>query len=147
MKWLTEAFIIYPCPRYDLQGKAVLKTQEKYYLSDISIKYSVMGFDVKMLSAIFENIVFLEMKRRGYDVYIGKNSTKEIDFICVRREERIYVQVCVELPDGSDRETANLMEIKDHYHKYVVCRDPLAIGNNNGIEIMHIADFLIKENW
>lgn len=147
LKWLTEAFIIYPCPRYDLQGKAVLKTQEKYYLSDISIKYSVMGFDVKMLSAIFENIVFLEMKRRGYDVYIGKNSTKEIDFICVRREERIYVQVCVELPDGSDRETANLMGIKDHYHKYVVCRDPLAIGNNNGIEIMHIADFLIKENW
>ena len=147
LKWLGEAFIIYPCQRYDLQGKAVLKTQGKYYLSDISIKYSQMGFDIKMLSAVFENVVYLEMKRRGYDVYIGKNNTKEIDFVAVRRDERIYVQVCVQLPDGSDRETANLMDIKDHYHKYVVCRDPLAFGNDNGIEIVHIADFLMRENW
>lgn len=147
IKWLTEAFIIYPCQRYDLQGKSVLKTQEKYYLSDISFRYSQMGFDRKMLSAMFENVVYLEMKRRGYDVYIGKNSTKEIDFVGVRREERVYVQVCVELPTQSTRETDNLMEIKDHYHKYVVCRDPLAIGNDNGIEIVHIADFLLRENW
>ena len=82
-----------------------------------------------------------------YDVYIGKNSTKEIDFVGVRREERIYVQVCVELPTESTRETDDLMEIKDHYHKYVVCRDPLAIGNDNGIEIVHIAGFLLRENW
>ena len=147
LKWLGEAFIIYPCQRYDLQGKAVLKTQEKYYLSDISIKYSQMGFDTKMISAVFENIVYLEMKRRGYEVYIGKNNAKEIDFVAVRRDERIYVQVCVQLPDGSDRETANLMDIKDHYHKYVVCRDPLALGNDNGIEIVHIADFLMRDNW
>ena len=147
IKWLSEAFIIYPCQRYDLQGKAVLKTQEKYYLSDISFRYSQMGFDRKMLSAMFENVVYLEMKRRGYDVYIGKNITKEIDFVGARREERIYVQVCVELPTESTRETDNLMEIKDHYHKYVVCRDPLAIGNDNGIEIVHIADFLLRENW
>lgn len=147
LKWLSDSFIIYPCQRYDLQGKAVLKTQEKYYLSDISIKYSQMGFDLKMISAMFENIVFLEMKRRGYDVYIGKNNTKEIDFVGVRREEKVYVQVCVELPTGSARETDNLMEIRDHYHKYVVCRDPLALGNDNGIEIVHIADFLLRENW
>ncbi|MBR4882065.1 MAG: ATP-binding protein, partial [Clostridia bacterium] len=147
LKWLTEAFIIYPCKRYDLQGKAILKTQEKYYLSDISIKYSKMGFDRKMISAMFENIVFLEMKRRGYDVYIGKNNAKEIDFVGVRREERVYVQVCVDLPSGSTRETDNLHEIHDHYHKYVVCRDELAIGNDNGIEIVHIADFLLRENW
>ncbi len=147
LKWLSEAFIIYPCQRYDLQGKAVLKTQEKYYLSDISLKYSQMGFDRKMLPGMFENIVFLEMKRRGYDVYIGKNDTKEIDFVGVRQNERIYVQVCVELPTESTRETDNLMEIKGHYHKYVVCRDPLAIGNDNGIEIVHIADFLLRENW
>ncbi len=147
LKWLSEAFIIYPCKRYDLQGKAVLKTQEKYYLSDISIKYCQMGFDRKMLSAVFENIIYLEMKRRGYDVYIGKNNTKEIDFVGVRKNEKIYIQVCVEMPTESTRETANLMEIKDHYHKYVVCRDALAIGNDNGIEITHIADFLLKDNW
>ena len=147
IKWLNEAFIIYPCRRYDLQGKEILKTQEKYYLSDISVKYSQQGFDRKMLSAVFENIVYLEMKRRGYDVFIGKNGTKEIDFVGVRREEKIYIQVCVELPSESSRETDNLMDIKDHYHKYVVCRDPLATGNDNGIEIMHIADFLLRENW
>ena len=147
LQWLSEAFIIYPCRRYDLQGKSVLKTQEKYYLSDISFRYSQMGFDRKMLSAMLENVVYLEMKRRGYDVYIGKNSTKEIDFVGVRRNERVYVQVCVELPAQSSREIGNLMEIKDHYHKYVVCRDPLAIGNDNGIEIVHIADFLLRENW
>lgn len=147
LKWLSEAFIIYPCQRYDLQGKSILKTQEKYYLSDISIKYSQMGFDPKMLSATFENIIFLEMKRRGYDVYIGKNGNKEIDFIGVRRDEKVYVQVCVELPSESTRETDNLMEIKDHYHKYVVCRDTLALGNDNGIKITHIADFLLEENW
>ena len=147
LKWLGEAFIIYPCKRYDLQGKAVLKTQEKYYLSDISIKYSQMGFDTKMISAMLENIVFLELKRRGYAVYIGKNQTKEIDFVGVRRDEKVYIQVCEQLPGTSNREIDNLMEIKDHYHKYVVCRDPLAMGNDNGIEIMHIADFLLKENW
>ncbi len=147
LSWLREAFIIYPCKRYDLQGKAILKTQEKYYLSDISIKYAMQGFDTKMLSAVFENIVFLEMKRRGYDVYIGKNNTKEIDFIGVRKDEKVYIQVCVNLPTGSKRETENLMDIKDHYHKYVVCRDTLAAGNDNGIEITHIADFLLRENW
>lgn len=147
LKWLTDAFIIYPCHRYDLQGKSVLKTQEKYYLSDISFKYSKMGFDRKMISAMLENIVYLEMKRRGYEVYIGKNGTKEIDFVGVRREEKIYIQVCVELPVESTRETDNLMEIRDHYRKYVVCRDDLAIGNDNGIEIVHIADFLLRDNW
>lgn len=147
IKWLSEAFIIYPCQRYELQGKSVLKTQEKYYLSDISIKYSKMGFNKKMTSAMLENIVYLELKRRGYDVYIGKNDTKEIDFVAIRRDEKIYVQVCVELPTESNRETDNLMDIRDHYHKYVVCMDDLAIGNENGIEIVYIADFLLRESW
>lgn len=147
IKWLSEAFIIYPCQRYDLQGKSILKTQEKYYLSDISIKYSKMGFNKQMTSAMLENIVYLEMKRRGYDVYIGKNDTKEIDFVGIRRDEKIYVQVCVELPTESTRETDNLMDIKDHYHKYVVCMDDLAIGNENGIEIVHITDFLLRDSW
>lgn len=147
LKWLSEAFIIYPCHRYDLQGKSVLKTQEKYYLSDISFRYSKMGFDRKMISAMLENIVYLEMRRRGYEVYIGKSGTKEIDFVGMRRDEKIYIQVCVELPIESTRETDNLMELKDHYRKYVVCRDSLAVGNVNGIEIVHVADFLLRDNW
>ena len=147
IKWLSEAFIIYPCQRYDLQGKSVLKTQEKYYLSDISLKYSQMGFNRKMVSSLLENIVYLELRRRGYDVYIGKQAAKEIDFVAIRRNERIYIQVCDQFPEDSSRETDNLINIKDHYHKYVVCRDPLALGNDNGINIVHIADFLLTDNW
>ncbi len=147
IKWLKEAFIIYPCQRYDLQGKLVLKTQEKYYLSDISIKYSKMGFDTKMVASMLENIVYLEMKRRGYEVYIGKNYTKEIDFVGTRLNEKIYIQVCRNLPEDSNRETENLKAIKDHYHKYVVAMDSLAVGNDNGVEIVHIADFLLQKEW
>ena len=147
LKWLQEAFIIYPCQRYDLQGKAVLKTQEKYYLSDISLKYGQLGFDNRMVAAMLENIVFLEMRRRGYDVYVGKIGTKEIDFIGILRDQRIYVQVCRTLPENSERETENLKAIRDHYHKYVVAMDKLAIGNDEGIAFVHIADFLLMENW
>ena len=97
-----------------------MKTQEKYYLADITLKYCLLGYNRKMLDGALENIVFLEMKRRGYEVYIGKNGAKEIDFIGERRDEKIYVQVCVQLPENSDREVGNLMEIPDHYPKYVV---------------------------
>ena len=145
--WLSEAFIVYPCRRYDLQGKEILKTQEKYYLADISFKYSKLGFNTKTISAMLENIVFLEMLRRGYIVHIGKNGVKEIDFIAEKQGDRIYVQVCRELPENSSRETENLMDIKDHYHKYVVSMDNLASGNDNGIQIVHIADFLLRDNW
>lgn len=147
LKWLSEAFIIYPCSRYDLQGKAVMKTQEKYYLSDISFKYSKLGFDSKMVAAMLENIVFLELRRRGYDVYIGKNYAKEIDFVGIRRNERIYIQVCRELPTESTREIDNLNEIKDHFHKYVVTLDTLAKGFDNGIEIIYLGNFLLREQW
>lgn len=147
IKWLEEAFIIYPCQRYDMQGKSVLKTQEKYYLSDISFKYCKLGFNSKMVSAMLENIVYLEFRRRGYEVYIGKNGTKEIDFIGERRGEKVYIQVCSELPLNSHRESENLMDIKDHYRKYIVAKDELATGYDNGIQLMHIVDFLLKESW
>lgn len=147
LKWLVEAFIIFPCSRYDLQGKAVLKTQEKYYLSDISFKYSLMGFDSKMIASILENIVFLELKRRGYDTYIGKNYSKEIDFVGIKRNERIYIQVCRELPTESNREIQNLNDVKDHFRKYVVSLDPLARGFVNGIELVYLGDFLLREQW
>ena len=147
LRWLEQAFIIYPCERYDLQGKSILKTQEKYYLSDVSLKYALLGYNRKMLDGAMENIVFLELKRRGYDVFIGKNDTKEIDFVATRRDERIYVQVCVRIPETSDREVGNLMEIRDHYPKYVVTLNEMDIGIENGIRIVHLADFLIAEAW
>ena len=147
LEWLEKAFVIYRCQRYDMQGKTVLKTQEKFYLADASLKYCMMGFNPKSVAAMLENIVYFELRRKGYDVYIGKNATKEIDFVAVRRDERIYVQVCRNLPEESDREVANLLEIKDHYPKYVVTLDELAAGNINGVKIVHLADFLLNRDY
>ncbi len=147
LRWLEQAFIIYPCHRYDIQGKAILKTQEKYYLSDVALKYCLLGYNRKMLDGAMENIVFLELKRRGYEAFIGKNDTKEIDFIAVRRDEKIYVQVCVQLPENSDREVGNLMEVRDHYPKYVVTMNSMDVGIEDGIKIIHLADFLLMEQW
>ncbi len=147
LEWLEKAFVIYRCQRYDMKGKTVLKTQEKFYLADASLKYCMMGFNPKSVAAMLENIVYFELRWKGYDVYIGKNATKEIDFVAVRRDERIYVQVCRNLPEESDREVANLLEIKDHYPKYVVTMDELAAGNINGVKIVHLADFLLSKDY
>ena len=147
LEWLEKAFVIYRCQRYDMQGKTVLKTQEKFYLADASLKYCIMGFNLKSVAAMLENIVYFELRRKGYDVYIGKNAAKEIDFVAVRRDERIYVQVCRNLPEESDREITNLLEVRDHYPKYVVTLDELAAGNINGVRIVHLADFLLAEDY
>lgn len=145
LEWLEKAFVIYRCRRYDLQGKSVLKTQEKFYLADQSLKYCIMGFNPKSIASMLENIVYFKLKRRGYEVYIGKLGTKEIDFVAMKRDERIYVQVCRTLPENSDREIGNLLTIKDQYPKYVVTLDELSTGNVNGVKIIHLFDFLLKE--
>lgn len=147
LEWLEKAFVIYRCQRYDLQGKSVLKTQEKFYLADAALKYCVLGFNTKGVAAMLENIVYFELLRRGYAVYIGKNETREIDFVAVRRDERIYIQVCRRLPEESDRELENLLEIRDHYPKYVVTLDEMAAGNVNGVKIVHLADFLLTQEY
>lgn len=147
LEWLEKAFVIYRCQRYDMQGKTVLKTQEKFYLADASLKYCMLGFNPKSIAAMLENIVYFELRRKGYDVYIGKNAAKEIDFVAVRRNERLYVQVCRNFPEESEREVANLLEIKDHYPKYVVTLDELAGGNINGVKIVHLVDFLLAADY
>lgn len=146
LEWLEKAFVIYRCKRYDLQGKSILKTQEKFYLADQSIKYALYGFNPTSIASTIENIVFFELKRRCFDVYIGKNADKEIDFVATSRNDKIYVQVCKELPKESDKQIENLMKIKDNYPKLVVTLDDYAGGNINGIKIVHLADFLLNEN-
>lgn len=147
LRWLEQAFIIFPCERYDMQGKSVLKMQEKYYLADVSFRYALFGYNRKMLDGVMENIVYLELRRRGYDVYVGKNNTKEIDFIAIHKDEKIYVQVCVQIPENSNREVGNLMEIRDHYPKYVVTLNEMDVGIENGIRIVHLRDFLLAKQW
>ncbi|MCD8315800.1 MAG: DUF4143 domain-containing protein, partial [Eggerthellaceae bacterium] len=143
LDWLEKAFVIYRCSRYDMHGKAVLKTQEKFYLANSSLKYCTMGFNPSSLAFMMENLVYFELLRHGYGVYIGKNGTREIDLVAMRHGERIYAQVCRYIPEESDREAMNLLEIKDHYPKYIVTPDEYAAGNYNGIKIVRLADFLI----
>ena len=147
LEWLEKAYVIYRCQRYDMQGKTVLKTQEKFYLADASLKYSILGFNPKGVASMLENIVYFELLRKGYNVFIGKNESKEIDFVAVRRDERIYVQVCRNMPEESEREVENLLEIKDNYPKYVVTLDELALGNINGVKIVHLQDFLLSNEY
>ncbi len=147
LRWLEQAFVIYPCKRYDLQGKAILKTQEKYYLADVSLKYALCGYNGRMRAAALENVIYLEMRRRGYEVYIGKLGSKEIDFVAENRGERIYVQACVTIPEESTRETDNLLEIPDNFPKYVVTLDRLATGSEKGVRIVHLEDFLLADTW
>lgn len=144
---LEGAFVLYRVPRYDIKGKEILKTQEKFYVSDVSIIYALMGYRDRMISGILENIVFLELKRRGYNVYIGKLDTTEIDFVAEKRNEKIYVQVAYKLENEQtvSREFGNLLAIDDQYPKYVVTMDEFWKDNIEGIKHLHITDFLLGE--
>ncbi|MGB4446314.1 MAG: ATP-binding protein, partial [Dysgonamonadaceae bacterium] len=144
---LEGAYIIYRVPRYDVKGKEILKTQEKYYLSDISLLYATMGYKDRMVSGVLENIVFLELKRRNYAVYTGKSDSREIDFIAEKQGEKLYVQVAYKLESREtvDREFSPLLDIKDQYPKYVVTMDDFWKENVGGVQHFHISDFLLME--
>ena len=146
---LQKAYILHKCSRYDLQGKNILKTQEKFYLADVSLRYSVLGYTVDSVASSLENIVYLELKRRGYDVYIGKIKDKEIDFVATKQNEKIYVQVTQEIKSEKTqkRECEQLLEIRDNYPKYVVMADDFAGGNYEGIKTMNIVDFLLSKEY
>ena len=147
LRWLEEAFVICRCPRYDLRGKEILATQEKYYLADHSLLYGLKGFSGTYIAAIIENIVYVELRRRGYKVYVGKLYDKEIDFVAEKEsgKERIYIQVCRTIPDASDREICNLRMIRDDYPKMVITLDSFASDNLDGIKIVPLERFLLNE--
>ena len=146
---LEKAYILHRCSRYDLQGKEILKTQEKFYLADTSLRYSVLGYGSDNVASSLENVVYLELCRRGYKVYIGKTTDGEVDFVASRQEEKLYVQVTQEIHSEKTekREYERLLEIKDNYPKYVLRTDEFASGNYEGIKTMHIADFLLSKDF
>lgn len=146
---LQKAYILHKCSRYDLQGKNILKTQEKFYLADVFLRYSALGYAVDSIASSLENIVYLELKRRGYNVYIGKTKDKEIDFVATKQNEKIYVQVTQEIKSEKTqkREYEQLLEIRDNYPKYVVMADDFAGGNYEGIKTMNIVDFLLSKEY
>ena len=146
---LEKAYLLHRCSRYDLQGKEILKTQEKFYLADVALRYSVLGYNADSVASSLENIVYLELCRRGYTVYVGKTRDGEIDFVAVRQNEKIYVQVTQEINSEKTekREYNRLLEIPDNYPKFVLTTDEFAGGNYEGIKTMHIADFLLSAEY
>jgi predicted AAA+ superfamily ATPase len=149
LKALEGAFILYRVPRYDIKGKELLKTQEKFYLSDISLLYATMGYRDRMISGILENIVFLELKRRGYQVYVGKLDSREIDFIAEKQGEKIYLQVVYKMESSqtAEREFLPLLSIDDQYPKYVISMDDFWKDSMDGVKHMYISDFLLSEGF
>lgn len=146
---LEKAYLLNRCSRYDLQGKELLKTQEKFYLADTSLRYSVLGYNADTVAASLENVVYLELCRRGYTVNIGKTSDGEIDFVATRQNEKLYVQVTQRITSEKTerREYDRLLDIRDNYPKYVLRTDEFAGGNYEGIKTMHVADFLLSDEF
>lgn len=143
---LEGAYLLHRCSRYDLRGKEILKTQEKFYLADTSLRYSVLGYQADTYASSLENIVYLELCRRGYRVFVGKTEDGEIDFVAERLNEKIYVQVTqkIESEKTMKREYERLLSVRDNYPKYVLRTDEFAGGNYEGIKTMHVADFLLS---
>ena len=143
---LEGAYILHRCSRYDIKGKELLKTQEKFYLADTALRYSVLGYNQDSVAAMLENVVYLELLRRGYSVNIGKTPDGEIDFVATRQNNKLYVQVTKEIrsAETEKREYDRLLEIKDNYPKYMLTTDDFAGGNHEGIKTMHVADFLLS---
>ena len=146
---LEKAYLLHRCSRYDLQGKEILKTQEKFYLADTALRYSVLGYHPDSVASSLENVVYLELCRRGYEVNIGKTADGEVDFVAQRQGEKLYVQVTQEIRSEKTerREYDRLLEIKDNYPKYVLRTDEFAGGNYEGIKSMHVADFLLSREY
>ena len=146
---LEKAYLLQRCSRFDLQGKKILKTQEKFYLADTALRYSVLGYTPDSVASSLENVVYLELCRRGYTVTIGKTPDGEVDFVAQKQNDRLYVQVTQEIKSEKTekREYELLLEIRDNYPKYVLRTDEFAGGNYQGIKSMHIADFLLSTEY
>ncbi len=147
---LETAYIVRRIPRYNVAGKQILQTSEKYYIGDPSLAYAVMGYKDRMISGVLENIVMMELERRGYRVYVGKVDSREVDFTGERRNEKVYVQVsytAMGSPDIMSREFGPLLAVSDNYPKYVVTMDDFWTDNVEGVKHKHLADFLLLEEY
>jgi len=149
LKQLENAFILHRCARYDIRGKELLKTQEKFYLADPALRYAVLGYTPQSIAAMLENLVYLELSRRGYDVAVGKLDSAEIDFVATRQEKRLYIQVTrqIETPQTEEREYGRLLSIPDNHPKFVLTTDAFAGGEHAGIQTQHVADFLLSDAY
>ncbi len=143
---LENAFIIYKANRYDLKGKMFLKTLEKYYMVDMGIRNRLTGLKGTDYGHVLENIVYLELLRRGYEVTIGKIGNLEVDFVATKPDEKIYFQVSATIMDETTRtrELRPLKSISDNYPKYILTMDQTVFNDYSGIKVVNILDFLLE---
>ena len=148
IKYCCDAYLFYQVKREDLQGKQILTSNEKYYIADHGIREAVLGGNMKEINLTLENIVYLELLRRGYKVTVGRYHDKEIDFICHKRDEKLYIQVTYLLASDEtiQREFKAYDSIRDNFPKYVVSLDEFDMSRN-GIKHRNIRDFLLAEEW
>ena len=148
IKYCCDAYLFYQVKREDLQGKQILASNEKYYIADHGIREAVFGGNTRDINLILENIVYLELLRRGYTVTVGRTGDKEIDFVCNKRGEKLYIQVTYLLASEEtiNREFGAYDTIRDNFPKYVVSLDEFDMSRN-GIKHRNIRDFLLAEEW
>lgn len=147
LKMLSDAFIFYRAARYDIKGKQYLKTQEKYYIVDIGLRNALLGFHGGDYGHILENIVYLELRRRGYEVGVGKLGTLEVDFVATKPGRKVYYQVSASILDETTRarELAPLRKIPDQYEKVILTMDRTFVKDFDGIRNVNIIDFLLSD--
>jgi predicted AAA+ superfamily ATPase len=145
--YFLDTFSVYKVQRYDIKGKRVLDIHEKYFTGDVGIRHAVLAYKDADISGVLENLVFLELKRRNYSVYIGKVNDKEIDFIAEKEDKRVYIQVAYMLASKEtiEREFTPLQLVKDNYPKYVLTMDTILGSNYEGIKRLNIIDFLLSD--
>lgn len=152
LEGFIESFFLYKVSRYDINGKEYLKTQGKYYVSDLGFRYFMIGRKVGNFGHILENVVYFELLRRGYDVYVGKIDEYEVDFVAINKDGRVYVQV-VETLKGIDendkkildRELRSLKKINDNYEKIILTSDKIPLANEDGIKIKNVLEWLLDK--
>jgi len=144
LSFISEAFFVFKVSRAAISGKKIFEIGEKYYFEDLGLRHSIIDYKQVDIGKVLENLVFLHLKISGFDVKVGKLDNREVDFVCERAGEKIYVQVAYLITDTTvrDREFGNLLAIKDNYPKMVVSMDEMAGGKYKGIEHLNIIDFL-----
>ena len=142
---LKESFIVYQAKRYNVKGKEYLKTLEKYYVVDMGIRYTLLGSRFVDVGHILENVVYLELLRRGYDVYVGKVDDLEVDFVAMEQKRITYFQVAASVREESalKRELASLQKINDHYPKWILTLDEDPEGDYDGIRRVNVLEWLM----
>ena len=146
LKMIENAYFIYRVPRFELKGKQLLKTQGKYYFVDNGLKNIISGFSSYDSGSSYENLVYMELLRRGYEVYVGQYGDIEIDFIAIKPNEKVYYQVTRSIMDEKveEREKKSLLAINDNYKKVILTMDNVKNKQIEGIEVINIIDFLMS---